>query len=58
MNRRELVKFGAGAVVGGLAPVAMASPVVAARAGEEIEQWGVFETQVKGPADEIGRAHV
>ena len=51
MNRRELVKFGAGAVVGGLAPVAMAAPVVAARTGEEIEQWGVFETQVKGPAD-------
>jgi len=48
MNRRELVKMGAGVVVGGLAPAAMA--VSAEKSAENVEQWGVFETQVKGPA--------
>ena len=51
LNRRELVKLGAGAVAGGLAPAAMAAPIVAARGSEDVEQWGVFETQVTGPAD-------
>jgi hypothetical protein len=46
LSRRELVKLGAGVVAGGIAPVAMA----AAGGGEEVEQWGVFETQAKGPA--------
>ncbi len=46
LDRRELIKLGAGVVAGGLAPAsAMMAP-----AGEEVEKWGVFETTVKGPA--------
>jgi hypothetical protein len=49
MDRRELIKLGAGAMVGGLAPAAaMAWPAMAA--GEEVEQWGVFEASAKGPS--------
>jgi len=48
MNRRELVKLGAGAMAAGMAPIAGA--VRAPQTGEEVEQWGVFETQVRGSA--------
>src|SRR5579862_4041887 len=47
MNRRELLKVGAGAVVTGIARAATsASPD--APGGEKVEQWGVFETQMSG----------
>lgn len=49
MNRRELVRMGAGVVAGTLAPAGVAKTVVAAREGEEVEQWGVFEASAKGP---------
>jgi len=49
MNRRELIKVGAGAVVTGFAGAA-ASSSPAASIGEKVEQWGVFETQVSGPS--------
>jgi hypothetical protein len=50
MNRRDLVKMGAGTLAGGLAPALLAEAGVRAGAGEAVEQWGVFETQAKGPA--------
>src|ERR1700685_416424 len=49
MNRRELIKVGAGAGVTGFAGAA-ASSSPAASIGEKVEQWGVFETRVSGPS--------
>jgi len=48
MDRRELIKLGAGAVVTGFAARAVAE----ARGSEnrKVEQWGVFETEAPGPA--------
>jgi len=48
MDRRELMRLGAGVVVGGLAP--MAGAALSAAAGGEVEQWGVFEATAKGPS--------
>jgi hypothetical protein len=49
MDRRELMKLGAGAVAAGFAPAGAAA--VAAPAGsEKVEQWGIFETEAHGPA--------
>ena len=49
MDRRELIKLGAGVVAGGLAPAA-AIAAVGAPEEPEVEQWGVFETSVTGPS--------
>jgi len=49
MDRRELIRLGAGAVVGGFAPMAVAGGV-APGSSTEVEQWGVFEASAKGPA--------
>jgi hypothetical protein len=48
MDRRELMKLGAGAVVTGLAP-GVAGAVVAGDSTERVEQWGLFETGARGP---------
>ncbi len=46
MDRRELMKLGAGAVVSGLVPTtAVAAPANAS--GEKVEQWGMFETEAR-----------
>ena len=48
MNRRELIKLGAGAMAAGwTASTASAAPD---SAGESIEQWGVFEVTAQGPS--------
>ena len=49
MDRRELIKLGAGAVVSGLG-LSSATAQPAGGNDETVEQWGVFETQVKGPS--------
>ena len=50
MDRRELIKLGAGAVVTGFASSAPAAP---ARIGSErVEQWGIFTTEAHGPSTE------
>jgi hypothetical protein len=49
MNRRELIKAGAGAMVTGFA-ASIASGTPAGEAGKKVEQWGVFETQISGPS--------
>ena len=46
MDRRQLIKLSAGAVAGGFAVSALAAPAAAGH----VEQWGVFETQAKGPS--------
>jgi hypothetical protein len=49
MDRRELIKLGAGAVASGFALTgAGAAPV--SGSGVPVEQWGVFETEAKGPS--------
>lgn len=49
MDRRELIKLGAGAIASGFATVGTgASPAGGDR--EQIEQWGVFETAANGPS--------
>ncbi len=49
MNRRELMKAGAGAVVSGFAGApGLVAP--SASGGPKVEQWGFFETQVSGPS--------
>jgi hypothetical protein len=53
MNRRELIKMGAGAVVSGVAvPAATALANGTGEAGvtNRVEQWGIFETQGNGPS--------
>jgi len=50
MNRRELIKLGAGAAVSGLTLRDGATALGAGSAGARVEQWGVFETEVKGPS--------
>src|SRR5580658_4654986 len=51
MDRRELMKLGTGAMVAGLAPVVSGAAAVPTPANtEEVQQWGVFETQAKGPS--------
>ena len=47
MDRRELIKLSAAAVAGGLVP---ATAIAATAATDDIEQWGRFETSVKGPS--------
>jgi hypothetical protein len=61
MNRRELIKLGAGAVVGGIAApgaAAMANGAAKEERTGPVERWGVFETRVSGsssgnPFDDI-----
>ena len=49
MDRRELIKLGAGAVVSGwAAPGGASTP--AGRGGRQIEQWGLFEAEARGPS--------
>ena len=50
MDRREVIKLGAGAVVGGLAASASASPVSPSSATRKVERWGVFELEARGPS--------
>ncbi len=53
MNRRELIKLGAGAIVSGAASsnaAAATKPTQASRRGSTIEQWGLFEETVDGPS--------
>src|ERR1700754_1266306 len=53
MNRRDLIKLGAG-VVGASLPAAMALPAdpLALPDNEiDIEQWGVYEVSLPGPED-------
>lgn len=52
MNRRELIKLGAGAAAAGLAPAvagATAVPASNASGAEVVEQWGMFGTETRGP---------
>jgi hypothetical protein len=53
MNRRDLIKLGAGAVVTGIAaPATQAMPAIAAgteRTGP-VEQWGLFQIAAAGPS--------
>ena len=49
MNRRELIKVGAGAAVTGFAGTAASATPIASD-GEKVEQWGMFETQASGPS--------
>jgi Domain of unknown function (DUF5060)/Protein of unknown function (DUF4038)/Domain of unknown function (DUF5605) len=49
VNRRELVQFGAGAIVAGLAG-ARGTAAVEASGDRRIEKWSVFEFEAKGPA--------
>ncbi len=56
MDRRNLIKLGAGALIAGVAaPAASAEgttphPVQRAESTQTIEQWGLFEAQFKGPS--------
>ena len=53
MNRRELIKMGAGAVVSGVAvpaATALANGTGEAGVASLVEQWGVYETQATGPS--------
>ena len=50
MDRRELIKLGTGAVVSGFAVSAAAAAQGGDEKVEQVEQWGVFETQVNGPS--------
>jgi hypothetical protein len=51
MDRRELMKLGTGAMVAGLAPVVSGAAAVPTPANtEEVQQWGLFETQANGPS--------
>jgi hypothetical protein len=49
MDRRELIKLGAGAVVTGF--VSGAEVASAGTQGKATEQWGIFEIEAKGPAE-------
>jgi hypothetical protein len=48
MDRREMIKLGAGVVVGGLTATG-AKAVAGAPGDEQVDQWGVFEASAKGP---------
>ncbi len=48
MDRRELIKLSAGAMLTGMVSGAAAAP--AGKAGKQVEQWGVFEAAFPGPA--------
>lgn len=50
MDRRELLKLGAGAMVAGMASGAQAD-TVATSSAQSVEQWGLFEVQINGPSD-------
>jgi hypothetical protein len=51
MDRRELIKLGAGAMVSGLAAQAGATVGSSQQGpGKTVEQWGVFEVEAKGPS--------
>ncbi len=53
MDRRDLMKMGAGAVMTGFvssAAAAPASPVNEKPTNENVEQWGVFEVKAQGPS--------
>jgi len=49
MDRRELIKLGAGAVASGFALTGGAT-APAVNGDAQVEQWGVFETEAKGPS--------
>ena len=49
MDRRELIKLGAGAVASGLAGGTAAASSDTAHL-KQVEKWGVFEAEVKGPS--------
>ncbi|MGB7265330.1 MAG: DUF5060 domain-containing protein [Terracidiphilus sp.] len=51
MDRRDLMKLGAGMMVAGLASTGTtAAAAPANNGGEKVEQWGMFETGVSGPS--------
>jgi hypothetical protein len=50
MDRRELIKLGAGAVVSGLASPAIKAAPAAGGGAETVEQWGIFEFRAQGPS--------
>lgn len=49
MNRREVMKLGAGAALGMSPAIGMALPKET-KPGQEIEQWGMFEAAFQGPS--------
>ncbi|MGA2889516.1 MAG: DUF5060 domain-containing protein [Terracidiphilus sp.] len=49
MDRRELIKLGAGAVASGFA-LSGAAAKSAGGEDKQVEQWGLFEVQIKGPS--------
>ena len=50
MDRREVIKLGAGALVSGMASAAPAEQPRRAGTAESVEQWGVFEASLQGPS--------
>jgi Domain of unknown function (DUF5060)/Protein of unknown function (DUF4038)/Domain of unknown function (DUF5605) len=52
VHRRDLIRFGAAAAVGALKPALLsgAPSKTGLAAGESVEQWGVFEVALAGPA--------
>lgn len=50
MDRRELIKLGAGAVASGLATSAVSATPAARGTSESTEQWGLFEFRAQGPS--------
>lgn len=51
MDRRELIKLGAGAMVSGLAATANAASAPATgSSSRQVERWGIFEMQAHGPS--------
>ncbi len=50
MDRRELMKLGAGVVAAGFAPKGIGAEGADA-GGSAVEQWGLFEASPQGPAD-------
>jgi hypothetical protein len=54
MDRRDLIRFGAATVAAALEPGILAAAVAgktAAVGGESVEQWGMFEVALAGPAE-------
>ena len=51
MDRRELIKLGAGAVVTGLAASTTAAQPSSSSPAKQVERWGVFELSAPGPSE-------
>lgn len=50
MDRRELIKLGAGALAGGITSTVSVAASAAPLPASEAEQWGIFETSARGPS--------